>query len=201
VPAKNMILQAPVGGLLMSSTAMVGATASPQAGPLFRIIVDDQIELQVEVPSVQIGKLKPGAPARITVDDGQPERNGRVRVVEAEIDPRTQLGKARVSVDKDPTLRVGMFARATIDASRSCGISVPRSAIIYQTEGTSVQVVRNNVIETRKVELGLLSDNDVEIHQGLADGDIVVANAGTSLHDGDKVKTIVGDDSDQPRVQ
>ena len=201
VPAKTMILHAPVGGLVMSSTAIVGATASPQAGPLFRIIADNEIELQAEVPSLQVPKLKPGAPARVAFDNGQPEHNGRVRLVEAEIDQRSQLGKARVSVDKDPNLRVGMFAHATIDASRSCGISVPRSAIIYQTQGTSVQVVRNDLIETRKVVLGLLSDNDAEIRRGISAGDTVVANAGTSLHDGDLVKTILADDVDQSRVQ
>ena len=193
VPARSLTLQAPTDGLIMASSAMVGAVASPRAGPLFRIIVDNEIELQVEVPSLQVPKLKPGATARITVDDG-PERNGRVRLVEAQIDPRSQLGKAHLSVDKDPALKVGMFARATIDASRSCGISVPRSAVIYQTEGTSVQVVQDNKIWTRRVHLGLVSDNDVEISEGISDGDIVVANAGTSLHDGDLVKAIFAED-------
>jgi multidrug efflux pump subunit AcrA (membrane-fusion protein) len=199
VPAKSLTLHAPSAGLIMASSAMVGAVASPQAGPLFRIIVDNEIELQVDVPSLQVPKLRPGATARITVADG-PERNGRVRLVEAEIDPRSQLGHARLSVDKDPRLKVGMFARATIDASRSCGISVPRAAVIYQTEGTSVQIVKSNKIQTRRVRLGLVSDNDVEITAGISDGDIVVANAGTSLHDGDLVKSIA-EDGDQTQVR
>jgi multidrug efflux pump subunit AcrA (membrane-fusion protein) len=194
----NITLKAPVAGLVMSSAATVGAMASPQAGPLFHIITDNEVELDVEVPSLQVPKLSPGATARITFDDGI-ERNGRVRMVEADIDQRTQLGHARLSVDKDPTLRVGMFARAAIDASRSCGVSVPRSAVTYQTGGTSVQVVRNNVIETRRVTLGLASDTSVEIRDGIAAGDVVVANAGTSLHDGDQVKTIAAEDSEQGR--
>jgi multidrug efflux pump subunit AcrA (membrane-fusion protein) len=200
VPARSMTLHAPVAGLIMASSAMVGAVASPQAGPLFRIIADNEVELQAEVPSLQLPKLKPGATARIAVDEGS-ERNGRVRLVEAEIDPKNQLGHARISIDKDPSLRVGMFVRATIDASRSCGISVPRAAVIYQTAGTSVQVVKNNKIQTRQVQLGLVSDNDVEITEGISDGDTVVANAGTSLHDGDLVKTNIAEDTDQTQVQ
>jgi multidrug efflux pump subunit AcrA (membrane-fusion protein) len=200
VPARSATLHAPVAGLVMRSSAMAGGTVSPQAGPLFQIIEDTEIELEVEVPSLQIPKLKSGATARIIVNDG-PERNGQVRLVEAEIDERTQLGKARLSVDKDPLLRVGMFARATIDASRSCGISVPRSAIIYQTQGTSVQVVNNNTIQTRRVRLGLVSDNNVEIRDGISDGDTIVANAGTSLHDGDPVKTIFAKEVDQTQVR
>jgi hypothetical protein len=98
-------------------------------------------------------------------------------------------------------LRAGMFARATIDASRSCGISVPRAAIIYQTQGTSVQVVNNNTIETRRVQLGLVSDNNVEIRDGISDGDTIVASAGTSLHDGDLVKTTFAEEVDQTQVR
>lgn len=199
-PARSATLHAPVAGLIMSSTATVGGTTSLQAGPLFRIIENNEIELEAEVPSLQMPKLKPGATARIVVAEGS-ERNGRVRLVEAEIDQRSQLGKTRLSVDKDPSLRVGMFARATIDASRSCGISVPRAAIIYQTLGTSVQVVSNNTIQVRRVQLGLVSDNNVEIRDGLSDGDTIVANAGTSLHDGDPVKTIFAEEVDQTQVR
>jgi multidrug efflux pump subunit AcrA (membrane-fusion protein) len=200
VPARSATLHAPAAGLVMKSTAMVGSIASPKAGPLFRIIVNNEIELEVEVPSLQVPKLKAGATARISLADGI-ERNGKVRLVEAEIDQRSQLGRARLSVDRDPSLRVGMFARATIDASRSCGISVPRAAVIYQTQGTSVQVVQNNKIQTKKVLLGLVSGNNVEIREGIAEGDIVVANAGTSLHDGDLVKTIFAEDTDQTQVR
>jgi multidrug efflux pump subunit AcrA (membrane-fusion protein) len=198
--ARSATLHAPIAGLVMSSTAMVGAFASPQAGPMFRIIADNEIELEVEVPSQQVTKLKPGATVRINFDNG-PERNGRVRLVDAEINQRTQLGRARLSVDKDPSFRVGIFASATIDASRSCGISVPRSSVNYQTQGTNVQVVRNGIIETRRVQIGLLSDDNVEIREGVSEGDTVVANAGTSLHDGDQVKTIFTEEIDKARVR
>lgn len=193
-------LRAPVAGRVIYSGAIVGALVAPQAGPLFRIITDDEIDLEVEVPSLQIPKLKPGATARITLDGGL-EYNGRVRIVEIGIEQKTQLGRARLSIDKSPSLRVGMFARATIDATRSCGVSIPRSAVTYQTEGSSVQVVLDNTIQTRRVQIGLLSDNDVEIREGIQDGDTVVANAGTSLHDGDRVKTIFAEESDQMQVR
>jgi hypothetical protein len=96
-------------------------------------------------------------------------------------------------LERDASLRLGMFARAAIDASRSCGISVPGSAVHYRTEGASVQVVRDNVIETRLVQVGLHSDTDTEVRDGLREGDLVVANAGSSLRDGDKVRPIFAD--------
>jgi hypothetical protein len=113
-----------------------------------------------------------------------------VRLVPAEIDQKTQLGRARISLDRDPQLRLGMFARATVSADRSCGISVPNSAITYRTGGASVQVVRRNMIETRNIQVGIHSDTDTEVRKGLNEGDLVVANAGTSLHDGDAVRPV-----------
>jgi multidrug efflux pump subunit AcrA (membrane-fusion protein) len=91
-----------------------------------------------------------------------------------------------------------MFARGTIDASHSCGVSIPRSAVQYQTEGTTVQVVRDTTVETRRVRLDLFSDTDIEVLDGVKEGELVIANAGTSLHDGDQVKPMFADELSQP---
>jgi multidrug efflux pump subunit AcrA (membrane-fusion protein) len=53
-----------------------------------------------------------------------------------------------------------------------------------------VLVVRGNKVESRRVRIGLLSDANVEIRDGLKEGELVVANAGSSLEDGDNVKPI-----------
>jgi multidrug efflux pump subunit AcrA (membrane-fusion protein) len=193
--SNTIALKAPAAGLVTQSTASVGAVASPRGDPLFRIMIDNEIELEADVPSIHVPKLKSGETARIKLEDGT-ELIGRVRLVPAQIDRTTQLGRARLSVAQDPSLRVGMFTRATIDASESCGVAVPRDAILRQTEGTSVQVVRNRTVETRRVRVGLSSDTSVEISEGLKEGDIVVANAGTSLHDGDQVQPIFAEEPD-----
>ena len=196
---QTITLKSPVNGVVMRSAALVGAMASAMPGePLFRIAVDGEIELEVEVPSVHVPVLASGQTARVEIEFGQ-ELSGSIRLVPASIDQRTQLGRARLSLDKHPALRFGMFARATIDASRSCGLSVPRSAVQYRTEGASVQMVRENIIETRRVQLGFHSDYDMEIRGGLSEGNLVVANAGSSLRDGDKVKPVLAD-ATRPRA-
>ena len=88
-----------------------------------------------------------------------------------------------------------MFADATIDASESCGVAVPRDAVLRSSEGTSVQLVRNGIVETRRVQLGLSSVDSDEIKSGIEKGDIIVAHAGSSLHDGDVVQVNLSDDS------
>jgi HlyD family secretion protein len=195
----NMVLRAPAAGTVVRATAALGATANPgdpRAEPLYRIAVDGEIELEAEVPSIHVPKLAPGQTARVDVEDGR-EINGYVRLVPAEINPMSQLGRVRVSVERDPSLRYGSFARATIDASRSCGISVPKAAVLYRTEGTSVQVVRDKKVETRRVRVGFESDMNVEIREGVSEGDVIVANAGTSLRDGDPVQVKLMDEFGQ----
>jgi HlyD family secretion protein len=193
----TMTLKAPAAGVITHSTAVLGSTASPlQTEPLFRIAVDNEIELEAEIPSIHVPLLVPKQPARIEIENNR-ELSGQVRLVPGAVDLKTQLGRARVSLERDSRLRLGMFARATIEANRSRGISVPRSAVFYRTDGPSVQIVRGNVIETRLVRVGYHSDTDTEIREGLREGDLVVANAGGSLGDGDKVKPV---DADSTRM-
>jgi multidrug efflux pump subunit AcrA (membrane-fusion protein) len=189
-------LRAPAAGLVTQVNTIVGAPASPQAGPMFRIAVNNDIELDAEVPAVHVMKLNPGATVRISRDNG-PDIVGRVRLVSPQIDRTTQLGHVRISLTSNPSLKVGMFARANIDAKRSCGVAIPRTAIDHLT----VQVVKGNTVETRKVRVGLVSDTSTEILEGLDVGEIVVADAGSSLHDGDQIKTMFAEDLDRTRVR
>jgi multidrug efflux pump subunit AcrA (membrane-fusion protein) len=185
-------LRAPAPGLVTEVRTVVGAPASPQAGPMFRIAINNEIELDAEVPSVHMPKLNPGVTARITRDNA-PDLIGRVRLVSPQIDRNTQLGHVRIAVTNNPTLKIGQFARASIDAKRSCGVAIPHTAIDHLT----VQVIKGNIVETRKVRVGLSSDSSTEILEGLEVGEIVVADAGSSLHDGDQVKTMFADEFDR----
>ena len=189
-------LRAPGPGLVTEVRTAVGAPASPQAGPMFRISVNNEIELEAEVPSVHLLKLNPGATVRISRDDA-PDLVGKVRQISPQIDRATQLGKVRISLNNNPSLKVGMFARANIDAKRSCGVAVPRTAI----DRLTLQVVKGNTIETRKVRVGLTSETSTEILEGLDVGETVVADAGTSLHDGDQIKTMFADELERTRTR
>jgi multidrug efflux pump subunit AcrA (membrane-fusion protein) len=189
-------LRAPAAGLVTEVHTVAGAPASPQAGPMFRISVNNEIELDAEVPGFQMLKLNPGAIVRISRDN-VPDLSGRVRLVAPQIDRATQLGHVRITLTNNPSLKVGMFARANIDAKRSCGVAIPRTAIDHLT----VQVVKGTTVETRKVRVGLVSDSSTEILEGIDEGEIVVADAGSSLHDGDQIKTMFAGDLDRTRVR
>jgi multidrug efflux pump subunit AcrA (membrane-fusion protein) len=189
-------LRAPAAGLVTQVNTIIGAPASPQAGPMFRIAVNNDIDLDAEVPAVHMMKLNPGATVRISRDNA-PDIVGRVRLVSPQIDRTTQLGHVRITLTSNPSLKIGMFAQASIDAKRSCGVAIPRTAIDHLT----VQVVKGNTVETRRVRVGLVSDTSTEILEGLDVGEIVVADAGSSLHDGDQIKTMFAEELDRTRVR
>jgi multidrug efflux pump subunit AcrA (membrane-fusion protein) len=196
-PARASIsLRAPAAGLVTQVNTVAGAPASPQAGPMFRIAVNNEIDLDAEVPAVHMMKLNPGATVRISRDNG-PDIVGRVRLVLPQIDRNTQLGHVRITLSGNPAIKIGMFAQASIDAKRSCGVAIPRTAIDHLT----VQVVKGNIVETRKVRVGLVSDTSTEILEGLDVGEIVVADAGSSLHDGDRIKTTFAEELDRTQVR
>jgi multidrug efflux pump subunit AcrA (membrane-fusion protein) len=201
--ASNMALRAPANGVISHSHAKIGDVAAavplpPPFGPepAFRIIVGNELEVEADVLSIHLAKVKNGQLARIRLDNGR-ELTGHVRAVLPEIDRKTQLAKVRLAIESDPAVRAGMFAEGNIDASHSCGVSIPRSAVQYESDGTTIQVVRNDVVEMRRVRTGLFSDDKIEVRDGVKDGELVIANAGTSLHDGDRVKPIFRDEISQ----
>jgi len=186
----NTEVKAPADGIVSRRTARVGALASAAGEPMFRIIARGEIELDAEVAEADIAKISEGVPARIGAA-GVAEVAGKVRLVAPEIDKATRLGRVRVFIGQNGTLRIGGFARAVIETARSRGLAVPASAVLYGTEGAYVQLVKDDRVVSRKVETGLASGATVEIRRGLADGELVIAKSGTFLREGDAVRPIV----------
>lgn len=184
-------VRAPIDGVVSRRNARIGAIATGLGEPMFRIVALGEIELDAEIAEQDLPRLAIGQVARVTVA-GQPPVEGRIRLLPAEVDKTTRLGRARIFLGDKPALKVGAFARAEIDVDRTRAIAIPSSALLYGSDGsTTVQVVRGDVIETRKVETGLRAGARVAITSGLAEGEVVVEKSGTFLRDGDAVKPIL----------
>jgi multidrug efflux pump subunit AcrA (membrane-fusion protein) len=183
------VLQAPVAGLISSSSAVIGAVASSKGEALFSIIARSEFDLVGMVPTQDVSKLAVNQTARIKII-GAGEVDGKVRRVAPTIEPNSQLGQATISVTTNRRLLVNSSGRALIKTGQSCGVSVPLTAVLYGSAGTVVQVVRRQRVETKRVEVGLMSGGQVEIRDGLQEGDIVVARAGALLREGDPVRPV-----------
>ncbi len=185
----QIVVQAPVAGLVSSSTAVIGAMASGKGEALFSIIPRSEFDLVGLVPVRDLSKLAVNQTARVKII-GAGEVDGKVRRVASTVEPNSQLGQVLVALSSTRRLLVNSSGRAMIKTGQSCGVSVPLTAILYGNSGTVVQVVRRDRVETRRVEVGLMSAGQVEIRDGLVEGDIVVARAGALLREGDPVRPI-----------
>ena len=183
-------LRAPVAGIVSRRTARLGAVVMGAGDPLFRIIAGGAVELEADVPEVQLARLRPGQAATVDTADGV--RAGHVRLVAPEVSRTTRLGRVRVALDGPDTPVIGSFARATVQVARHEGVLCPLSAVLFQPGQAVVQVVRDGMVETRPVQIGLRSGGTAEVTDGLAAGEAVVAVSGTFIRGGDRVTAVGG---------
>jgi len=205
-------VQAPVAGVISASTATVGAMASARGEALFNIIARSEYDLVGLVPTEDITKVAVNQPAAIKII-GAGDIDGKIRRVAPTVEPNSQLGQVfigitsnrRVAPTVEPNSQLGQVfigitsnrrlavnssGRAQITTGKSCGVAVPLTAVQYGTGGTVVQVVRRQRIETKRVEIGLMSGGQIEIRDGINEGDDVVARAGALLREGDPVRPV-----------
>jgi HlyD family secretion protein len=185
----NTDVRAPADGLISRRTARIGGMAAGAGEPMFRIVARSEIELDAEVIETELAKVTTGKKARINVA-GVGDVEGTVRLVSPEVDKLTRLGRVRIFLGDDPRLRIGSFARGAIETAQSHGIGVPSSAVVFEHGGAFVQIVRDGRVVRRNVKPGLIARGLVEVKEGLSEGDVVVARAGTFLRDGDAVRTV-----------
>lgn len=182
-------IKAPADGIVSRRNARIGAVATAAGEAMFRIIADGSFELDAEVTETRIGKLKVGQRARIEVA-GVGDVEGEVRLISPEVDKTTRLGRVRVLIGPNAALKLGVFARGTVETAKSRGLALPASAILYSESGAITQAVTGDRIETRRIETGLVAGGLVEVKSGIRAGELIVSRAGSFLRDGDIVRPV-----------
>lgn len=185
----EVAVQAPAAGVIYTATAPIGMTISSSNEPLFRIARQGEMEIVGEPPVDSMARLTTDLSAMVDLV-GVGELPGKVRLIATSVNPATQLGEVRIFIGADPRVRVGLFGKASIQMGRRCSPSLPLSAVLYGVGGPIAQIVRDNRVETRRVVLGLMKEGDVEILQGVSEGEDAVARAGAFVRDGDKVVSV-----------
>ena len=185
-------IKAPKAGIVSRRNARLGAMATLAAAePLFKIIADGAIELEADVAEVELPNLKLGQAVAVTPAGAGKSLDGAIRLISPEVDKASRLGRLRITLTGNPVVAVGSFARGVIETGRKTSIVLPLSAITYARGGAMVQAVKDGKVTTKKVTLGLIGGGRAEIVSGLAEGESVVARAGTFVRDGDAITPIV----------
>jgi RND family efflux transporter MFP subunit len=185
----SIVVQAPVAGIIAEANATIGAFASGKGEALFTIITDGKYDMVGLVPVADIARLAVNQPAAVRVI-GSGDVDGKIRRIGPTVQPEVQQGQVFIGINTNRRLLVNAAGRALIKTGQSCNIAVPLTAVQYGSAGTVVQVIKRDHVETRRVEVGLMSGGQIEIRDGLTEGDDVVARAGALLREGDPVRTV-----------
>ncbi|WP_416064444.1 efflux RND transporter periplasmic adaptor subunit [Rhizobium sp. ZK1] len=183
-------VKTPVAGTISAKNAKVGAIAAGNGDPLFTLIRDGDIELVAEVAESDIVRITAGQKATISLSGSREKLSGAVRLVSPTVDPVTRLGLVHISIDDDSKARSGMYGSAEIIVRETEGVSLPLTAVLTGSEGSSARRVENGVVKFAKVETGIQDGAYVEITSGLKTGDEVVAKAGAYVRDGDHITPV-----------
>ena len=181
-------VKAPVSGVISRRSAKPGAAASSAGEPLFRIIEDGAIDLEADVPEQSLARLAVGMRAELKLPGVEDPVSGRVRLVNEEVDRASRTGKVRIALEDVSHAHIGAFASGEVELTRRDGLSAPASALTREGDSARLDVVRDGKVEERQVTPGIVNGEAVEIKQGLAGGESIVARAAAFLRPGDRVR-------------
>lgn len=181
---------APVAGVIATSTAQIGNLASAKGEALFTIVARSEYDLVGLVATSDVRKLAVNQTATVRIA-GAGDIDGKVRRIGPTVEPNIQQGMVYIGIASQKRLLLNASGRALIKTGQSCNVAVPLTAVQYSSAGTVVQLIRRNRVETKRVEIGLMSGGNIEVRDGLNDGDIVVARAGALLREGDPVRPVM----------
>ena len=190
----NIMVQAPAAGVVSSSTATIGAFASARGEALFNIIARSEYDLVGLVATTDMRKLAVNQQATVRIA-GSGDIDGKIRRIGPTVEQNIQQGMVYIGISSQKRLLLNASGRALIKTGQSCNVAVPLTAVQYSSAGTVVQVIRRNRVETKRVELGLMSGGNIEVRDGLNEGDIVVARAGALLREGDPVRPVMASEA------
>lgn len=181
-----MTIRAPVAGRILSRAVRPGDIAAPGT-VMFRIARGDLVEVDAEAPEQAIGLIRPGQPATVVLPSGT-TLPGTVRLVAAEIDPQTKLGRARILMAPNAALRPGGFADVRLAVALHDAPAVPESAIGNDASGASVMALdARNRIHVTRVRTGVHAGGWVALEEGPPPGTRVLTGGQGFVLDGDEV--------------
>lgn len=187
-------LTSPNSGTVVEKHAVLGELAKPDTS-LFTIADLSVVWVEADVAEKDLGRIRVGAPAVVTVAAYPSEQfGGRVTYVGGILDKTTRTARSRIEVP-NPAGRLlpGMFASASIQSGKSAMVlAVPEAAVTLIQGLPTVFVEEAAGFEARSVELGERSGGNVVVKAGLKAGELVVVQGVYALK-ARKLKSQIGE--------
>ena len=179
VGGNQYVLRAPLAGTVTERQVSAGSEVrTDAANPLFVITDTSRVWALVDLPELDIAKVRVGQAVIVQVD-AYPDESfvGKITVIGGALDPLTRRIQVRCELDNTLNkLKPEMFARVSPIAEESSSLPrIPNAAIITQGLYSFVFVeLSPGVLQRRKVTLGLQGHEFSFVRDGLKDGDRVV---------------------------
>ena len=194
----DTVLRAPLSGQVAQRLAQPGERVGIDARVL-EVVDLSRLELEASLSAADALAVRPGQTAVLQIEGGTQTVNASV----ARINPSAQGGSRSVlvylTVDTSSAsgLRQGLFAQGTLGTTRVTTLAVPLSAVRTDKPAPYVQVVENNQVAHKAVEMGargtsVAGSEAMVAIKGLAENAVVIAGAVGALREGTTVKFTQG---------
>lgn len=188
----NARVSSPIGGLIANRAVVRGQMVS-QGMPLMEVHDLSQVYVVVFIGQNELGRIKPGTPAEVTVDAFADRIfKGSLISVNPAVNPQARVFQCKIKADNpDGLLRAGMFARVRIQTGEpETVLSVPEEVLTSRQEQFYVFVPQGDVAQMVPVEIGEVFAGRVEIRQGLTEGQVVINSNINKLKAGDRIQIV-----------
>lgn len=102
-------------------------------------------------------------------------QTGRISSVQKLLDPETHMGLAHAEIPNSWPVSVGQLISVKVETQKKSNVlTVPRSAVFIKGGQTFVYVIAEGKADLKPVQPGLTGQNDIEIIEGLKEGDKVI---------------------------
>jgi membrane fusion protein (multidrug efflux system) len=170
-------IRAPFKGRVGLRRVSPGAWVTP--GTVLTTLSDvETIKLDFKVPERYANSLPRNGTVRFRVEGGDRWLTGTITAVEPLLDQATRSVMARaVAKNEDGRLQAGAFVNVEVPLAKLTeGVMVPSQAIVPSARGLSVFVEVGGKAVPRSVRTGVRTPDAVQVLEGLAPGDRVIAS-------------------------
>ncbi|HPI97828.1 MAG TPA: efflux RND transporter periplasmic adaptor subunit [Synergistales bacterium] len=169
-----------------------GAMLSPSV-PVLHLGRIDRLKAVIKAPEARATLFSTGMRATVCVESiSNCTMEGVVSKISPQVDTRTRTVIVEVEVPNSGNrLKPGMFAEVfVIEQEVTNALVIPVSAVHTEEAGKFVFRVEDGQARKVPVETGLEMDLEVQVTEGVNEGDAIVISGGDTLKDGEKVSVV-----------
>lgn len=187
-------IKSPINGIVNKRYIEVGAFVNSQGTQMFELVDVSKLKLQVNVNESQVANLNVGDEVQIKSNVFPTDNfTGKISFIAAKADNTLNFPiEMEVSNNKTNKLKAGMYGTAIFKfPSQQPTITIPRGSFIGSVSSNQIFVLeKGNTAKVRKVIAGRILGDQVEILDGLKEGEIAITSGQINLVDGSPVTPI-----------